>query len=252
MEKLLNHDFILGPTDTDSISICKQDQSPFTEEEQQSLLDELNSIMPGYIKFENDGYFKTVIALRSKNYVLHDGKKITIKGSGLKATMKERSMREMIKRFIDSMLELTPETPLEIYHSYVQEIHNIKDISRWCSKKTITHSVLNAERSTEEKIMNALEGKDFSEGDKIFVYFKFSHESIEEKLLPSGKTSKTKKLNYILKLEEDYDNDHDVNKLLEKLYKNVLVFENVLDAKQFLNYSKVKNKKALATLLESK
>lgn len=249
---MITHDFIISGGDTDAINFSKGDGGSFAREEIDQLFKELNEISPEFMVWEMDGLYEKVIVLRAKNYVLYDGKKILVKGSGLRVPNKEVALKECIDRFINSLLCISNETPLEIYHSYVKEIFNMKEINRWTSKKTITHAVLNAERSNESKVFDALEGKEYQEGDRFRFYFKFSHESIEEKLLPSGKTSKTKKLNYILKLEEDYDNDHDVNKLLEKLYKNILVFENVLDAKQFLNYSKVKNKKALATLLESK
>jgi DNA polymerase elongation subunit (family B) len=251
------HNFILVNADTDSISICKQDASIFSEEEQQNLLKEINSLLPEKIKFENDGYYDCVIVLRAKNYVLYDqgkpnGKQITIKGSGLKATSKELGLKECITRFIHSLLGIIPDTLLDIYNGYVKEIHQTKDISRWTSKKTITKAVLKPTRPQEQKILNAIAGRTFSEGDKIRVYFKF--DGIKE--VPSKTISKktglpgvTKKKMYSLKLEEDWTRDHDKETLLKKLAKNIKVFEKVVDISQFPDYTLKKNKNKLQELL---
>ena len=48
------HDFLLVNADTDSISVCKKDMSPFSKEEQKKLLEELNNQFPEHIKFEED------------------------------------------------------------------------------------------------------------------------------------------------------------------------------------------------------
>lgn len=246
------HNFIISGGDTDAINFSKQDGSPFSKEEVDAIFKELNEISPEFMVWECDGVFDKVIVVRAKNYILYDGKKIIIKGSGLKVTMKETALKEMIKRFIDSMLELSKETPSEIYHSYVKEIHNIKDISRWCSKKTITASVLKPKRSNEQKVADALLGKGYTEGDKIKVYFKYDGERINEKISPkTGKVSRTKEKLFILKCEEDWDNDHSADKLLGKLYKNVQVFEKVLDMSLFPNFALSKNKKLLEEFLES-
>src|SRR5579885_2518145 len=89
------HDFILGPVDTDSISICKQDGSEFTSQEQQNLIDEINSYLPKYIVYANDGYFNKVIILKAKNYILYDGKKIKKKGSSLKSSKIEKGLSDL-------------------------------------------------------------------------------------------------------------------------------------------------------------
>ena len=45
------YDFIITGVDTDSIAFCKKDGAPFSEEERESLLEELNSVMPKGITF---------------------------------------------------------------------------------------------------------------------------------------------------------------------------------------------------------
>ena len=82
-----NHNFIIGPTDTDSISFCKPDMSPFSPEETKQLLAEINAMSPEFIEWEDDGYYEVCITLRAKNYVLWDGKKKTVKGSAFKTSL---------------------------------------------------------------------------------------------------------------------------------------------------------------------
>lgn len=101
----MSYNFILGPVDTDSISFCKPDMSPFTEEEQEALLQEINEQMPELVKYAHDGYFKTIVVVKAKNYVLDDGDDVKIKGSGLKGTMKEKALRELMERVINVLLE---------------------------------------------------------------------------------------------------------------------------------------------------
>ena len=43
-----------------------------------------------------------------------------------------------------------------IINEYIKEIFNVTDISRWCSRKTITENVLNPERTNEQKILDAI------------------------------------------------------------------------------------------------
>lgn len=100
------HNFILGPVDTDSISLCKPDFSPFTEEEQQMLIDEINAQLPDLINYANDGYYQACVVLKAKNYILrkHNGKTI-FKGSSIKTQQKEPALREMMEKLIEVLLE---------------------------------------------------------------------------------------------------------------------------------------------------
>ncbi len=219
------YDFIIGPTDTDSISFCKIDYSPFSEAELSNLLKELNDISPEMMVWEDDGYYKTVIALRAKNYVLQkfDGT-IKYKGSGVKATMKEVALKEFIKKTIDEILNDTNRFT-EVYNEYVKEILDIKDISRWTSKKTITPSVLDPKRLTEQKIKDAIEGTEYVEGDKIRVFF-----------LPDE----------TLCLQERFDGVYNKVRMLEKLYNTAMIFQMVLNVDDlYLNYKLKKNQKLL-------
>jgi DNA polymerase elongation subunit (family B) len=221
------NDFIIVNADTDSISITHKDGGGLSEDEQQQILSMINSLFPERIKFEHDGYYDVVLVLKAKNYALKQGEKVKIKGSALKASMKEHALQDFITTSIKLLLNDKSSDVLALYNDYAKEITNLKDITRWSSKKTVTDKVLNPERLNEEKVLDAIEGTEYVEGDKIRVYFT---------------TSKS------LKLEEKWEKDHDVDTLLNKLHSTVKVFDSVLDIKQFPNY-KLKKSKVLLTNL---
>ena len=222
-------DFTLVNCDTDSIAIAKKDGSIFGQEENEFLIKELNSLFPELINWEDDGMFETVLIIRAKNYVLYDGKKVVIKGSGLKATTKEPALREMVKRMINSLLELSQEKIEDIYLEYVKEAYKIQDIKRWGAKKSVTETMMKGEDTSSRKKRASIIGKGLEVGDKFFVYFT-EDES--------------------LKTIEDFDGKYHVDKMLEKVYKTGFMFQTVLNMKELCpNYKLKKNKKALDLLV---
>jgi hypothetical protein len=227
----MGHNFQLVNADTDSITVCKQDQSEFSKEEQESLLAELNSLFPKGIHWEDDGDYKKIIVLKAKNYVLLDRKdKLKYKGSAIKATQKEPALKEFIKAIIDSMLNDRNDYQ-EIYHRYVKEAANIKDIKRWAARKTVSERTLNSERKNETRIKDAIEGTEIVEGDRIYLY---------------NKDEET------LDLVQNFDGTYCVAKYLKKVYDTSWTFDSVLDCDAlFINYTLKKNKKALEDLLKN-
>lgn len=219
-----NKNFKLINGDTDSITFCKEDGSEFSIQEQKDLLLELNSLYPIGIVWEHDGIYKAILVLKAKNYALYDGTKLKIKGSALKATLKEKALQEFINRMIKSLLDLEAISPIDLYEEYVKEILTLKDITRWTTKKTITDKVLDPKRTNEQRVLDAIENIDVQEGDKVRLYF-----------TPDGN----------VKLEQNWNNDHDINKLLEKLYKTLEVFDTVININNFLNYKLKRNKDKL-------
>lgn len=224
------HDFQLINLDTDSISVCKKDGSPFSEEEQEQLLQELNSLFPDTIRWDDDGYYKKIIVLRAKNYILDDGKKVKIKGSALKATGKPPAMKEMIKRIIDALLNDQTNFQ-EIYLEYVKEAAQIKDIKRWSSRKTISDKTLNNDRTNEARIREAIQGTEFVEGDRVHVFYKDAT---------------------TLEIVERFNGIYALDKLLKSCYDTIWTFENVIDCNQFINYSLKKSKPLLQELMNEK
>jgi DNA polymerase elongation subunit (family B) len=210
--------FQIVNADTDSISITLNGEV-LPDETRKKIVEDINSLYPSRIRFEDDGYYSSVVVVKAKNYVLQteDGK-VKTKGSALKATMKEKALKEFIDNVIKHLLANNKDQILDVYHQYVKEIYFLTDITRWSSKKTITDKVLNAERTNEQKVLDAIEGEELQEGDKIFVYFT-KDES--------------------LKLQDKWDKenpDHDPENLVEKLYKTLKIFETVLDMGVFPKY----------------
>jgi hypothetical protein len=210
--------------DTDSIFFKKYDGSFFTKEERAKLLSELNNLMPEKIRWELNGCFQKIITLAAKNYVMvSECGAIKYKGSALKSSKTEPALKEFIHKIIDTILEEKHEY-LKIYEEYVNEILNIKDITRWASKKTLTSTTYESERANETKIINAIEGTEYKEGDRIYVYFDLEGN---------------------LKLVENFNNDHDIPRLLKKLHSTSKVFDAIIPKGTFLNYSLKKNQELL-------
>lgn len=225
--------FILGPVDTDSISFCKPNYAAFSKEEQDALLNEINSLLPDLIKYDHDGYFPKVICIRAKNYILYDGKKIKTKGSALKATTKCPALKEFINRVIDYMIyhdEIVDNDLILLYNEYVKEIMNIQDIKRWSARKTISDKVLESDRTNEAKLRTAIEGSEIVEGDRCHVYYKADNS---------------------LSLVQNFDGDYNKDRLLKNLYDTAYTFETILDCDTlFKNYSLKRSKKDLEELLK--
>lgn len=249
------HNFILGPVDTDSVSICKPDMSIFTDDEQQMLLDEINSQMPKLIKFAHDGYFKSCLALKAKNYILQkfNGEK-KIKGSAFKTSSKEPILKCLMEDFVDIMLNDNDQKQLlSVYMKYINKALNPKDIKEWSQKKTITKAILNCAadpeaRLNERKIYDAINGRQVQEGEKLYVYPAVIGYNVETKEYKNGKIKEKRIPIEVLKDIQDYNNDHDADKLLERVYATVKIFANVLDMDQFIDYSKPKNRQLLERL----
>jgi DNA polymerase elongation subunit (family B) len=223
------HNFIISNMDTDSISFCKPDQTPFTEEEQEELLKELNSYFPEKIKWEHDGVYQKVIILKAKNYILYKNGKASLKGSSLKSSKTEKALKEFMSEIINSLLQ-DQNNLVDIYHKYIIQALNVKDINQWASKKTVTESVLNPERTTEQKILDALKGRHIQMGDKYYMYF----------------TNDDK-----LKVVDEWSGDHNTKKLIQRIYNTLNIFKNVIDITQFKKYH-LKNKKIQEELYQLK
>jgi DNA polymerase I len=224
------HDFIIGPSDTDSISFCKQDMSEFSPEEIKTLLGEINEQSPDKVLWEDDGLYKTIVALKAKNYVLYDGKKLKIKGSALKATTKSPAMKEFIRKTIDTMVytenieEVNPKLK-EIYDGYVKEAVSVGDMKRWATRKTLSETMAKSTRKNETAPMDAIKGSDYRMGDRFHIY-----------RMPDD----------TYKLVEHYDGVYCKETLLSHIWDTVAVFGFVLPVKtMFTNWTLKKNLKIL-------
>lgn len=242
----LCHDFIVGPTDTDSISFCKSDMQQFTESEQNQLLDQLNSIMDPGITFEDDGYFSHILAVAAKNYCLveNGSTKIKYKGSSIKDAKKEPALREFMDKCIKALIY---EEPLDqIYEEYCSEARNITDVNRWAVKKTISKNLMKSTRKNETNVTDALgDLSQYREGDKVYIYnanskfVQMTDESGELLFFKSGKNKGQPKMEEckVLKMTKDWDNDCNTGHYLGRVHSTLEIFEEVLDIKQFTCYS---------------
>lgn len=257
-------DYQLVNSDTDSIMISKRDGSAWSKEEKLKFLEGLNSQFPEKISWEDDGEYSRVVVVKSKNYALLPigETKIKTKGSSIRDQKKEPALREMMDRFIKAMIDDKQDQLVHIYHEYIREAMNVQDIKRWASKKTVTASLLDCKGWTQADVdskklrMNeigpweAIKNEEgIQSGDKVYLYPAILSQTTETKILKSGKPGKPKITKVTgLKLTKYFTNDHDCDKLLERVYKTVCIFSTVLDMKQFINYSLVNNKALLGEL----
>ena len=231
------HDFIIGPTDTDSISFSKKDMSEFSVDEIKLLHKEIAEISPEFMEWELDGgnmgQFDTCIAFKAKNYVLFDptdkpGKQVKIKGSAIKSSKNEKAVKEFQTAIVQSILD-RKDNYTEIYNQYVKEALNKPDMSRWVSKKTLSATTYDSLRPNETKIIDAIQGTEYKEGDRVFLFFK-----------KDGS----------LCLLEKFDGEYDEMKLIKRVYDSAKVFKLVFPEFEtmFPKYSLKKNLALLETV----
>lgn len=232
---MANHSFTLINSDTDAVMICKPDQSPFSKEEQKLILDEINQLLPKEIKFANDGIFKKVICLKTKNYIMvkEDGV-IKIKGSALKSSTLEPISKALIKEIIDALLAEKYEDLPTIYSKYLDMSNNITDIRPWCTKKTLSPTTFNSDRKNEQDIVDAIKGKEYQSGDKVYLFVKTKEIGTGEFYKVGAKKGQEKKktVRYWI-LAEDFNGEYDKETYQKKLQKITERFTPILPDKIF-------------------
>lgn len=225
--------FTVPKGDTDSITIYKNGEK-FEAKEIDDLIVEINSLLDEHINFELDAVYEAIVVFKAKNYAYREKKKdgtdkIVIKGSALKASTKSTALKEYINDTINDLLYLkTVEEMQNNYHKYVKEAVNIDNISRWASRKTLSSTMLKSTRANETKVIDALRGSAYVEGDRFYTFFK-----------PDD----------TLCLVENFDGTYNKTKMLSSLHDTVSIFDTILDVKaSFPNYALKKNQKLLETL----
>lgn len=213
--------FTLINVDTDSITFTNNKE--LSEQEQHNYIKDLNKLYPDKIEFSNDGYFQDVIVVAAKNYVLYDGKKLRIKGSSLKSPKMALALREYLTEMFWAIIKQTNNYD-DIYIKYVKEINNLTDIKRWATRQTISDKTLNSDRTNESKVRDAIEDSEYTEGSRIWTYFK-SDDS--------------------LGLVEHFDGDYNRDRLYVNLYNAAMRFENILNVEKCVNFKLKRNKEKL-------
>lgn len=240
-----------------SISNCDTDSISFTtgvalsNEERNGILADLNNQFPSAIRFEDDGFFLRVCILKAKNYILWDGKKLKLKGSSLRDQKKESALREMMDKMIYAIINKEENNLATIYKTYIKECYNIEDIKRWASKKTITKAILNCAddpeaRLNERKVYDAVKNiPGLQEGDKVYLYPNIVSKEVVRTELKNGKIKEKVTLVTALKSVDNWMEDHDSIKLVDRVVKTADIFSNVIDNSQFVDYTLIKNKSLL-------
>lgn len=236
--------YTLVNVDTDAFSYT--DGTKPSPEEFKAEIEALNALYPQQIRWEDDGFYDQLIVVGAKNYVLNQDGKIKYKGSSLTDQKKEPALIELLHELIHILLNGNDsDALLECYEGYIKEACHIQDIDRWATKKTVTKAVLNPQRTTEQKVLNALQGERFSEGDKIWIYNAVDGEVQEWKNgLPFfyKKTGLPKMIpNRILKLTKHWDHDQEKMHYVKRVYDTAMILEKVLDTDSFIPFHKKKN-----------
>lgn len=281
-----NYNYKMIGCDTDSIIVNKADGSEWSDQERTKYLNDLNNQFPDKINFDDDGYYESILIIKSKNYaLLEKGKdKIKLKGSSIRDQKKEPALKEMLVKIIEAYIYDKSHLVPEIYESYVKEVLNITDISRWAQKKGVTEAITNCEgyelviekvvnpqgkftdkkvyykkgkptdiRTNEIVVWDAIKDEEIiQQGDKFYLYPAIlSFEDVTTtKTLKSGKEKSTTKRTYTYGLQQIKKWDavvpnHDKEQLLKRTYDTLCIFDTILDMEQFKNYSLQKNYKLL-------
>lgn len=220
--------------DTDSIKYFHPDRM-LTEEETAQNTKEVNALFPSGIKWDDEGIYKVFVVVKSKNYIMVDSKdKVKLKGSSMKSSKLEPSLKELQKDIINMLIGRSSDTIEHIYYTHCRNAARITDIKPWSSRKTISERTVNSQRKNEKLLIQALAGEQYQLGDKFEFYY-----------TRDG----------ILKLSSKFEPlqpDHDVKRILGKLYKTCQVFANVTKAEQLPNYTLSKNAKEYNDMVREK
>lgn len=251
VDDMPRHDWKLVNLDTDSLSFTKQDESEWTDEEYEMINSEINKIM--YSAWEDDGMFDRVVVLKAKNYCLlpKGSDKIKKKGSSITDSKKEPALLEMLDKMIWELIYNNGKDVDLLYRDYIKEVKSISNINRWANKKNITSSILNPERTNEQKVLDALNGRQVQEGDKVYMFSDIDGEvqkvvKGEPVFLKNGKAKMEP--NRILRLVEDYQGTYDLEHYLKRVWMTVKILENVVDMDLFTKYHLKSNLKLLENL----
>ncbi len=223
-----NKGFVVPKGDTDSITIYNNGES-LNKDEIRGLITEINGILPEYINFELDAIYDVIVVFKAKNYAYREGEKISTKGGALKAATKSEKLKNFNNIIIKDLLYLRDHNHFhQTYIQHVKEILSINDIKPWCLRKTLSSTMQESERTNETKVMNAIKGSNYVEGDRFWLFY-----------LPDD----------TLCLAEKFTGEYNKPRLLKNIWDTMNVFDSVLPIKELmLNYSLKRNAKLLENL----
>jgi hypothetical protein len=159
----------------------------------------------------------------------------------------------MLNVLIDDLLE-EKGTTVDIFHDYIKEAYQIKDINRWAVKKSITTKVLNPERTNEMVVLAAVKHRNPREGDKFFLYSAL--DGMRQKIvkgelvfLKNGTPSMIP--NNILKCADEWTDDHNKEHYVKRVYMTISILKNLFDIDDFVKYHNKGNIKLLEELVDA-
>lgn len=220
--------------DTDSIKYHNP-SGTITESDANINTAEVNALFPTGIKWDDEGIYKVFVVVKSKNYIMVDSNdKVKLKGSSMKSSKLEPSLKSLQKDIIDMLIGRNHESIQAIYERHAKNAAKISDIKPWSSRKTISERTVNSTRKNERLLVEALSGESYQLGDKFEFYY-----------TRDG----------VLKLSSKYNAqapDHDVKRILGKIYKTCQVFANVAATDTLTNFTLVKNAKEYNDMVREK
>lgn len=254
--------------DTDSFSITNGELP--TKNEFKLEIDELNSIYPKLIIWEDDGVFEDVLVIKAKNYVLKKHKnwckpkdlddngnvKIKYKGSSLTDQKKEPKLKEFSKEIINILLtDNNAEDIQRTFKEYCITALNDFKVDDWLVKKTITKSVMTQSSEANAKVYNACQKaikadiiNGIQEGDKVWLY-RFidgkKHKKVKGEYMYNSKREATMIDNPQLRFSQQFDGNYDKWHYVKRVYNTLEIFQNVVDMDKIPKYHNKSNRKLL-------
>lgn len=270
-EETIKYEWILGKklqegkgytlvnVDTDSFSYT--DGTKPSDSHFQNEIDELNSLYPKMIVWEDDGIFDKLIVVKAKNYIMKVGDKVKYKGSSILDQKKEPALVEYLYESIGEIIDKNRiEALQQIYNRYCLRALKIdkEDIENWTVKKTYTDKMKKSTRANETKVIDAINYaiennaiKNIQEGDKLWVYQAIDGEiqkivKGEPKLDRKGNPKMIE--NKILKFPELFNDDVDKWHYVARVHSTLNILKNIVDIEQFIKYANKSNRNKLEML----
>lgn len=271
----LKYSYQMVNCDTDSISFKKQNNEKYTDKELQDILDQVNTIFPEMIEYEDDGYYDKVAVIKAKNYCMLKGDKLSIKGSGFKDSKKEPILRQMMIDIVNAVMYENKDY-VDIYEDYIKLAKNITDIEPWCTKVSISEKLVEADSTIKNKKLDALDDREFQLGDKFYMFQDIDGErqdvkkgelvykripAKEAKALGIVKQPKSEDCDHsdrsicmlcnpnmmvpkmipndIYRCKRDFTGSYDKKHYLFRVYKTAKILESIIDFTLITDYSKL-------------
>ena len=120
IDEFARHGATILEADTDGIYLSSEEY--FVEPER--LLALVSSVLPQGIELEFDGRYVAMFCYKAKNYALHDGQKIILRGSALRSRGIEPYLRRLTDQMLRHLLGSAEESPLVLAEDYRRRLTN--------------------------------------------------------------------------------------------------------------------------------